>query len=97
LKKIDAMSHAHTTASMGAIVLAQMNTHEYIWQGAGADEAQAREALLAAWAHHRARVLAQFPALASSLPEAAAIPKHFPISFQTYKLGAGYRDGKQVF
>jgi hypothetical protein len=91
------LSVAETPCAVGTLVVAQMNTHEYIWEGAGADEAQAREALLNAWAAHRGRVVALHPALATSLPEAAHMPQHFPISYRVYKLDAGYRDGDQVF
>jgi hypothetical protein len=91
------MSASDIHCAVGAIVVAQMNTHEYIWEGAGADEEQARAAMLNAWQAHRGRVVAQHPALASSLPEAQDMPKHFPVTYRVYQLNAGYRNREQLF
>jgi hypothetical protein len=73
-------------------VIAQLNTNDYIWQGAGRSEDEAKTALLAAWAAHRTRVVSQHPALASTLPEAAQMTQHFPVYYSHYVLGGGYRD-----
>lgn len=79
-------------AAFETLVIAEMITHDFIWRGAGANPAEAREALLSAWAAHRAAVLAAHPSLAGSLPEAAGMPQHFPIRFQEFTRGGGYRD-----
>lgn len=77
-------------------VLAQMNTNDFIWQGAGRTEDEARAALLAAWSQHRNRVVAQFPDLAARLPEAQDMHRHFPTRFTTYTVGGGYRDDDRL-
>lgn len=83
-------------AAFETLVVAEMITHDYIWRGAGANPAEAREALLAAWARHRAQVVAAHPQLAPTLPEAAGMPRHFPIRFREYHRGAGYRDDERL-
>jgi hypothetical protein len=80
----------------GHIVVAQMNTNDYIWQGAGFSEDDARAALLSAWGLHRARVVSLNPALAATLPEPAQMTQHFRITYTAYAAGAGYRDGEQL-
>ena len=75
-----------------AFVIAQLNTNDFIWQGAGRTEDEAKAALLNAWATHRARVVSQHPAMAKSLPEAQEMTKHFPVYYSHYVLGGGYRD-----
>lgn len=77
-------------------VVAEMVTHDFIWRGAGHSTQEAREALLRAWATHRAGVLRQQPQLADRLPEAAQMPGHFAIRYQCYSPGAGYRDGERL-
>lgn len=78
------------------LVVAEMITHDHIWRGAGANPAEAREALLSAWARHRAAEVAAHPALAPTLPEAPSMPRHFPIRFFEYTRGAGYRDEQRL-
>jgi hypothetical protein len=77
-------------------VVAEMLTHDYIWRGAGATCDEAREALLGAWARHRAAVVAQHPQLAPTLPEASGMPQHFKIRYASYVRGAGYRDDERL-
>ncbi len=81
---------------MSEIVVAQMNTNDYIWTGAGVDEAQAREALLAAWQRHRDGVVNHQPALAATLPMAQEMERHFRIHYTRYASGAGYRNGERL-
>ena len=78
------------------LVVAEMITHEHVWHGAGATCDEAREALLSAWARHRAGVLRQHPQLAASLPEAAAMPTHFRIRYRAYCRGGGWRDDERL-
>jgi hypothetical protein len=77
-------------------VIAEMITHDYIWRGAGATCDEAREALLSAWAQHRAQVVSQQPALAPTLPEAGQMQQHFKIRYCEYTRGAGYRDEERL-
>lgn len=79
--------------SPDSFVIAEMNTHDYIWRGAGRNCDEAREALLRAWHAHRSAVVQQQPALAGSLPEAGQMQQHFRIRYQEFVIGAGYRDG----
>jgi hypothetical protein len=81
---------------MSEIVVAQMNTNEYIWTGAGLNEAEARAAMLAAWQRHRDGVVNQHPALAATLPDAPDMERHFRIHYTHYACGAGYRDGERL-
>lgn len=89
-------TEAKHSPALYTLVVAQMNTNDYIWQGAGLSEDHAREALLAAWAMHRARVVGLNPRLADTLPQAERMADHFPIRFTTYISGAGYRDGERL-
>jgi hypothetical protein len=90
------MPGAAVDAMADVFVLAQMNTNDFIWQGCGRTEDEARAALLAAWAHHRSRVVAQFPDLAARLPEAQDMHRHFATRFSTYTVGGGYRDDDRL-
>lgn len=79
-----------------ALVIAEMVTNDYIWQGAGATCDEAREALLGAWRAHRDGVLRAQPQLAASLPEPAAMPQHFRIRYRAYVRGGGWRDEQRL-
>lgn len=85
-----------TIAVPDTLVIAEMITNDYIWRGAGATCDEAREALLGAWACHRAAVVARQPALAPTLPEATGMPRHFRIRYSEFARGAGYRDGDRL-
>ncbi len=78
------------------LVIAEMITHDFVWQGAGATCDEAREALLTAWARHRAEVVDRLPQLASTLPEAGQMPQHFKIRYREYERGGGYRDNDRL-
>ena len=73
-------------------VIAEMNTHDHQWRGAGHTCDEAREALLSAWTAHRESVLSKLPDYASRLPEAAAMGGHFKITYLVFQRGGGYRD-----
>jgi hypothetical protein len=78
------------------LVIAEMITHDYIWHGAGATCDEAREALLSAWARHRAEVLQKFPQLEERLPEAGKMQQHFKIRYREYERGGGYRSDERL-
>lgn len=78
------------------MVVAEMITHDYIWRGAGANCDEAREALLSAWTRHRGAVVQHNQALGPTLPEAAQMPRHFPIRYSEFVRGAGYRDNERL-
>lgn len=78
------------------LVIAEMITNDYIWHGAGATCDEAREALLTAWARHRAGVLRVHPQLQASLPEAGQMQQHFKIRYREYERGGGYRGEERL-
>lgn len=84
------------SASAEDFVVAQLNTNDYIWQGAGRTEDEAKAALLQAWRLHRQQVLLLHPGLASSLPEPEQLLSHFKIRYWRYVMGGGYRDGDRL-
>lgn len=77
-------------------VIAEMITHDHIWQGAGRTCDEARQALLTAWHRHRQGVLRALPAMAARLPEPEEMQRHFPIRYRAYALGGGYRDDERL-
>jgi hypothetical protein len=77
-------------------VVAEMNTHHFMFRGAGRDRTEARAALLSAWARHRSEILARYPERASSLPASDEMEKHFRLYYLEFTVGAGYRDGERV-
>ncbi|MDD2768357.1 MAG: hypothetical protein PHT19_06460 [Methylococcus sp.] len=72
-------------------VVAEMNTHHFMFRGAGANATTARKALLKAWTAHRSALLAQYPERESSLPEAERMEDHFRIVYLEFEVDAGYR------
>jgi hypothetical protein len=77
-------------------VVAEMNTHHFMFRGAGRDRTEARAALLDAWARHRSEILARYPERAASLPVADEMERHFRLYYLEFTVGAGYRDGERV-
>ncbi len=77
-------------------VLAEMNTHHFMFRGAGATREDARSALLRAWALHRNELLARYPERSASIPEAEKMEDHFRIVYLEFEMGAGYRDGERL-
>ncbi len=77
-------------------VVAELNTHKYMFKGAGHDRASARAALLAGWTAHRDALLAGFPQLAASIPPAEDLERHFTMVFYEFVAGGGYRDRERL-
>ncbi|MBU2642111.1 MAG: hypothetical protein KJ889_09925 [Gammaproteobacteria bacterium] len=78
------------------VVVAEMNTHHFMFRGAGRTRAAARDALLNAWQVHRSALLARYPERADSIPEASGMEAHFKIYFLEFAMDAGYRDGERI-
>ena len=66
-------------AGANAVVIAEMITNHSIWRGVGVARDEARQAVLDAWSRHRSDVVPLHSALASSLPLAGEMPRHFRI------------------
>lgn len=77
-------------------VVAEMNTHHFMFRGAGRNREQARSALLRAWTRHRDALLARYPERTASIPEAGKMEEHFRIHYLEFELDAGYRDGERL-
>ncbi|WP_240342616.1 hypothetical protein [Methylococcus sp. EFPC2] len=77
-------------------VLAEMNTHHFMFRGAGSTREDARSALLCAWTRHRDELLARYPERRDAIPEADQMEDHFKIYYLEFELGAGYRDGDRL-
>jgi hypothetical protein len=84
------------TEASRRFVVAEMNTHHFMFRGAGHDQADARSALLRAWTRHRNELLARYPERADSIPEADKMEDHFRIYYLEFEVGAGYRDGDRL-
>lgn len=93
---LPASAHGMSIVAPTTLVIAEMITHDYVWQGAGATCDEAKEALLTAWSRHRAGVLRVHPQLQPSLPEAAQMPQHFRIRYRAYECGGGYRGDERL-
>lgn len=77
-------------------VVAEMNTHHFMFRGAGHDEPEARAALLRAWTRHRTALLERYPERANSIPAASEMDDHFKICYLEFAVNAGYRDGERL-
>jgi hypothetical protein len=77
-------------------VLAEMNTHHFMFRGAGVDRDSARNALLNAWTRHREDLLARYPDRATTVPPAQDMEQHFRIHYLDFALDGGYRDGERI-
>ncbi len=77
-------------------VVAEMNTHHFMFRGAGHDRDAARHALLKAWRTHRIALLERYPERDASIPDADNIENHFKIYYLEFETDAGYRDGERV-
>jgi hypothetical protein len=82
-------------ASTGFVV-AEMNTHHFMFRGAGHNRETARAALLNAWREHRAALLARYPERADTIPDETRMEQHFKINYLEFEVDAGYRDGERV-
>jgi hypothetical protein len=77
-------------------VVAEMNTHHFMFRGAGRARESARAALLNAWRAHRIALLERYPERAGSIPDEGSIEAHFRIYYLEFEADAGYRDGERV-
>lgn len=77
-------------------VVAEMNTHHFMFKGAGRNRETARAALLNAWRVHRTALLARYPERTDSIPDETRMEDHFKIHYLEFELDAGYRDGERV-
>ncbi|WP_461573358.1 hypothetical protein [Thiobacillus sp.] len=84
-----------TEASRGFVV-AEMNTHHFMFRGAGRNRETARAALLNAWRVHRTALLARYPERTDSIPDEAGMEQHFKIYYLEFEADAGYRDGERI-
>ena len=84
------------TDTASGFVVAEMNTHHFMFRGAGRDRDAARRALLNAWRTHRTALLQRYPERTDSIPDADAIEANFKIYYLEFEADAGYRDGERV-
>lgn len=82
--------------SASGVVVAEMNTHHFMFRGAGRNRETARAALLNAWRVHRTALLARYPERTDSIPDETRMEDHFKIYYLEFEVDAGYRDGERV-
>jgi hypothetical protein len=82
--------------TLRGFVVAEMNTHHFMFRGAGQDRNSARAALLNAWRAHRTALLARYPERTDSIPDETKMEQHFKIYYLEFELDAGYRDGERL-
>jgi len=84
------------TLASKSFVVAEMNTHHFMFRGAGHSRESARAALLNAWRVHRSALLARYPERTDSIPDETKMEQHFKIYYLEFEVDAGYRDGERV-
>lgn len=84
------------TEPSNRFVVAEMNTHHFMFRGAGHSRDAARRGLLNAWQTHRTALLQRYPERTDSIPDADHIEAHFKIFYLEFEADAGYRDGERV-
>ena len=84
------------TDTASGFVVAEMNTHHFMFRGAGHSRDAARRALLNGWRAHRTALLQRYPERTDSIPDEANIEAHFRIHYLEFEADAGYRDGERV-
>jgi len=77
-------------------VVAEMNTHHFMFRGGGRNRDAARLALLNAWRAHRSALLQRYPERIDSIPDEGNVEAHFRIYYLEFEADAGYRDGERV-
>lgn len=77
-------------------VVAEMNTHHFMFKGAGRNREAARAAVLNAWRVHRTALLARYPERTDSIPDETRMEDHFRIFYLEFEMDAGYRDGERL-
>lgn len=80
-----------------SFVVAEMNTHHFMFRGAGHNREAARLALLNAWRTHRTALLEQYPERTGSIPDEGHVEEHFRVYYLEFAVDAGYRDGERIF
>jgi len=84
------------TETGSGFVVAEMNTHHFMFKGAGRNRETARVALLSAWRVHRSALLARYPERTDSIPDETKMEQHFKIYYLEFEVDAGYRDGERL-
>lgn len=84
------------TEAAACFVVAEMNTHHFMFRGAGRDRETARRALLNAWRTHRTALLERYPERSDSIPDDSKIEQHFKIHYLEFEQDGGYRDGERL-
>jgi hypothetical protein len=84
------------TETARGFVVAEMNTHHFMFRGAGHDREAARVALLNAWRVHRGALLERYPERTDTVPDEAHMEQHFKIYYLEFAADAGYRDGERL-
>ena len=84
------------TETSKSFIVAEMNTHHFMFRGTGRNHETARAALLDAWRVHRTALLKQYPERADSIPDETRMEDHFKIYYLEFEVDAGYRDGERL-
>ena len=84
------------TETARGFVVAEMNTHHFMFKGAGRNREAARAAVLNAWRVHRIALLARYPERTDSIPDETRMEDHFRIFYLEFEMDAGYRDGERL-
>jgi len=84
------------TETGSGFVVAEMNTHHFMFKGAGRNREAARAAVLNAWRVHRSALLARYPERTDSIPDETRMEDHFKIHYLEFEVDAGYRDGDRL-
>ncbi|HQS81101.1 MAG TPA: hypothetical protein PKV42_01455 [Thiobacillus sp.] len=84
------------TETARGFVVAEMNTHHFMFKGAGRNREAARAAVLNAWRVHRTALLARYPERTDSIPDETRMEDHFRIFYLEFEMDAGYRDGERL-
>lgn len=84
------------TETGSGFVVAEMNTHHFMFKGAGRNREAARAAVLNAWRVHRTALLARYPERTDSIPDETRMEDHFRIFYLEFEMDAGYRDGDRL-
>lgn len=84
------------TETGSGFVVAEMNTHHFMFKGAGRNREVARAAVLNAWRVHRTALLARYPERTDSIPDETRMEDHFRIFYLEFEMDAGYRDGDRL-
>jgi len=84
------------TETGSGFVVAEMNTHHFMFKGAGRNREAARAAVLNAWRVHRTALLARYPERTDSIPDETRMEDHFRIFYLEFEMDAGYRDGERL-